>query len=342
MKTFVLIYFYFTFENMEKLYPLKFKPILKEKIWGGKKLKEALAKNCGENNKMGESWEISTYADDVSVVSNGFLAENNLKEIIEVYMGDIVGDKIFAQFGTEFPLLIKFIDANDNLSIQVHPDDSYALEHHQLNGKTEMWYIVQADNNAQLISGFSKEITKGEYLATLNSGNLKDILNNETAKAGDVFFIPAGRIHAIGPGILLAEIQQTSDLTYRIYDWGRLAADGNPRELHTEQALEVIDFKAYSHYKTGYKQLHNKTSNILNCPYFTTNILNFDEPVNKDYNLIDSFVIYMCVGGKFKIEYTKNNIEEVSLGETILLPAVLKNIKLIPEGQAKLLEIYIN
>jgi len=327
---------------MEKLYPLKFNPILKEKIWGGKKLKKTLTKNCGDNNKMGESWEVSAYGDDISVVSNGFLAKNDLKEIIEIYMGDIVGDKIFAQFGIEFPLLIKFIDANDDLSIQVHPDDSYALEHHQSKGKTEMWYIVQADNNAELISGFSKEVSKGEYLAALNSGNLKDILNKEPVTVDDVFFIPAGRVHAIGPGILLAEIQQTSDLTYRIYDWGRLGNDGIPRELHTEQALEVIDFGTYSNYKTEYKQPQNKTSNILNCPYFTTNILNFNEPVIKDYNLIDSFVIYMCVGGKFKIAYNKSDTEEINLGETVLLPAVLKNITLIPEGQAKLLEIYIN
>lgn len=326
---------------MEKLYPLKFYPILKEKIWGGKKLKNILTKKCGELDKLGESWEISAYADDISIVSNGFLAQNDLKEIIEVYMGDIVGDKIFAQFGVRFPLLIKFIDANDDLSVQVHPGDKYALDNYQANGKTEMWYVVQADSNAQLISGFSKEITKGEYIAALNSGHLKDILNSESVAGGDAFFIPAGRVHAVGPGILLAEIQQTSDLTFRIYDWGRLGVDGKPRELHTQQALEVIDFGTYSNYKVDYKELQNKTSNILNCPYFTTNILNFDEPVHKDYNLIDSFVIYMCVGGKFEIRYNKDKTEEVNLGETVLLPAVLKNITLIPKGRAKLLEVYI-
>ncbi len=326
---------------MEKLYPLKFKPIYKEKIWGGNKLKKLLNKNCDEHKNIGESWEISGYAENTSLITNGFLAENNLNELVEVYMGDLVGDGIYEVFGSEFPLLIKFIDANDDLSIQVHPDDDYAKEHHHSKGKTEMWYVLQADNDANLITGFSKEISKGEYIAALNSGKLKDILNIEKVSEGDSFFIPPGRIHAIGLNILLAEIQQTSDITYRIYDWGRLGNDGNPRELHTEQALNVIDFKKYKKYKTNYKVPLNKTANILKCPYFTTNILEFDTTINKDYNLIDSFVIYICVKGSFKIKYNKNNIETVNYGETILLPAVLKNISLIPQGKTKLLEVYI-
>ncbi|OQX99231.1 MAG: mannose-6-phosphate isomerase [Bacteroidetes bacterium 4572_117] len=325
---------------MEKLYPLKFKPILKEKIWGGEKLKNLLGKKWPGQQKIGESWEISAYQNNISVVSNGFLANNNLNEIAEIYMGDLVGDKVYGQFGAEFPLLIKFIDANDDLSIQVHPDDSYAMEHHKGKGKTEMWYIVQAEKGAELISGFSKEINKNTYLTALNSGNIKDVLNSEKVSEGDVFFIPAGRIHAIGPNILLAEIQQTSDLTYRIYDWGRLGNDGKPRELHTEMALEVMDFDLYKSYKTEYKKQANKTSNILSCPYFTTNILNFDTPVDKDYNLIDSFVVYMCIKGSFIISYN-NKTERVEFGETVLLPAVLKEITLIPEPSAQLLEIYI-
>ncbi|RLD63849.1 MAG: mannose-6-phosphate isomerase [Bacteroidetes bacterium] len=327
---------------MENLYPIKFKPILKEKIWGGEKLKNSLGKTSKDQNKIGESWEISSYADDISVIINGFLAPNNLNEAIEVYMGDLVGDKIYEQFGNNFPLLIKFIDASDDLSIQVHPDDSYAKEHHQAYGKTEMWYILQADEGAELITGFSKEISKGEYLTALNSANLKEILNIEKVTEGDVFFISPGRIHAIGPNILLAEIQQTSDLTYRIYDWGRLGDDGKPRELHTDKALDVIDFNVYKNYKTNYNWKLNKTSNILKCPYFTTNILEFDTPVDKDYNLIDSFVIYMCIKGSFEIIYNKNDIETIKYGETVLLPAVLKNISLIPKGKTKLLEVYID
>ena len=327
---------------MKKLYPLKFSPIYKEKIWGGNKLKKILNKNCDEQKDIGESWEISAHGDDISIVSNGFLAENNLNEITEIYMGDLVGDKIYELYGNEFPLLIKFIDANDDLSIQVHPDNDYAEEHHQSKGKTEMWYIVQAGKDAELITGFSKELSKAEYVTALNSGKLKDILNVEKLSKGDSFFIPPGRVHAIGPNVLLAEIQQTSDLTYRIYDWGRLGSDGKPRELHTKQALDVIDFKVYKSYKTDYKHQLNKTSNILTCPYFTTNILEFDAPLDKDYNLIDSFVIYICIEGRFEIKYNKNDIEAIEYGETILLPAALKNIRLIPQGKTKLLEVYIS
>lgn len=327
---------------MEKLYPLKFEPILKEKIWGGEKLKNLISKSWVGQKKIGESWEMSGVEDNFSIVSNGFLAQSNLTEVIEVYMGDLVGDKVYEQFGNEFPLLIKFIDASDDLSIQVHPDDSYAKEHHQAYGKTEMWYILQADEGAELITGFSKEITKGEYITALNSGNLKNILNIEKVTEGDVFFIPPGRVHAIGPNILLTEIQQTSDLTYRIYDWGRLGNDGKPRELHTDQALDVIDFNVYKNYKTNYKLNPDKTSNILKCPYFTTNILEFATPVNKDYNLIDSFVIFICIQGNFEIKYNHNDMVKIKFGETVLLPSVLKNISLIPQGKAKLLEVYIN
>jgi len=327
---------------MEKLYPLKFSPILKEKIWGGNKLEKLLDKNSGVLKNIGESWEISAYENDISFVSNGFLSENNLNELVEIYMGDLVGDQVYEKFGNRFPLLIKFIDANDDLSIQVHPDDSFAKEHHQAYGKTEMWYVLQADEGAELITGFSKETSKSEYLTTLNSGNLKNILNIEKVTAGDTFFIPPGRVHAIGPNILLAEIQQTSDLTYRIYDWGRLGDDGKPRELHTDMALDVIDFNVYKKYKTEYKQQKNKTSNIIKCPYFTTNILEFDTTVNKDYNLIDSFVIFMCIQGSFEIKYNKGDTEKINYGETVLLPAVLKNISLTPKGKCKLLEIYIN
>ncbi|MEN8122086.1 MAG: type I phosphomannose isomerase catalytic subunit [Bacteroidota bacterium] len=327
---------------MENLYPIKFKPILKEKIWGGGKLQNILGKSSAKQNKIGESWEMSGVEDNISIASNGFLAGNNLNEVIEVYMGDLVGDKIYEQFGNEFPLLIKFIDASDDLSIQVHPDDSYAKENHQAYGKTEMWYILQADEGAELTTGFSKEISKGEYISALNSANLKNILNVEKVTEGDVFFIPPGRVHAIGPDILLTEIQQTSDLTYRIYDWGRLGDDGKPRELHTDLALDVIDFNVYKNYKTDYEWKLDKTANILKCPYFTTNILEFETPVSKDYNLIDSFVIFICVQGNFEIKYNQNDVEKINFGETVLLPSVLKNIDLIPKGKAKLLEVYID
>jgi len=241
---------------MHQLYPLKFKPLLKERIWGGDKLKTILGKQ-GKCATCGESWEISAVEKNVSVVENGFLKNNNLQEIIEIYMGDLVGDKIFDKFGLEFPLLIKFIDANDDLSIQVHPNDKLAHERHQSNGKTEMWYVMDANKDSALISGFNKQISTEEYVNHLNGKTLKDILNRQPVKQGDVFFIPAGRVHAIGAGILLAEIQQTSDITYRIYDWDRVDANGKHRELHTDLALDAINYKYSEDVKTAYENKLN-------------------------------------------------------------------------------------
>jgi len=325
---------------MNDLYPLKFKPILKETIWGGSKLKNRLNKKT-LSDKVGESWEISCVEDNISIVSNGFLTNNSLVELIEIYMGDLVGEKVYEKFGTGFPLLIKFIDANDVLSIQVHPDDKLAIERHQSNGKTEMWYILENDPDSELICGFNTRVDKETYLKRLNENKLNRILNFEKVQRGDVFFIPAGRVHAIGSGILLAEIQQTSDMTYRIFDWNRTDSDGNPRELHTELALDAIDYKYYENYKTTYISTLNKTSNMVDCPYFFTNILKFDQPIEKDYYLVDSFVIYLCIEGHFTIKTDKGIIEQVQKGETVLIPAALKNLSLIPEGNAEIIEVYI-
>lgn len=324
---------------MNELYPLKFKPVLQERIWGGSKLKTLFNKE-GKCTNCGESWELSAVEGDISVVSNGFLKGNDLAELVEIYMGDLVGDSVYDRFGLEFPLLIKFIDANDDLSIQVHPDDELAMERHESYGKTEMWVVMQAEKGAQLISGFNKKVTKNEYLNHLHNKTLKSILNSEPVKEDDVFFIPAGRVHAIGAGILLAEIQQTSDITYRIYDWDRVDASGKPRELHTDLALDAIDYNHYSDYKTKYELIPNKTVNIADCPYFTTNILSFDKPLEKDYTLIDSFVIYICLSGKFQIK-TEGGTETMKAGETVLIPAALKNLNFIPEEQSKILEVYI-
>ncbi|MFW5721243.1 MAG: type I phosphomannose isomerase catalytic subunit, partial [Bacteroidota bacterium] len=278
---------------------------------------------------------------NLSIVDNGYLQGNSLQELIEIYMGDMVGDRVYDHFGIEFPLLIKFIDANDVLSIQVHPDDELAKKRHNAFGKTEMWYVIKAEKNAELISGFNQKIDKTTYLKYLKSNELPKILNYEKVKEGDVFFIPSGRVHAIGKGIVLAEIQQTSDITYRIFDWNRKDEQGNYRELHTELALDAIDFNFYDNYKTDYKITLNKDSNILTCPYFKTNIIKFDKTIEKDYNLLDSFVIFMCIEGQFKINYSKDKNITVSKGETILIPAVLEHLVLIPVIQCKLLEIYI-
>ena len=326
---------------MEGLYPLKFSPIYKEKIWGGDKIRSVLNKDFGSLPNCGESWELSGVEDNVSVVSNGYLAGNTLEELIEIYMGDLVGDQIFEKFGVEFPLLIKFIDANDDLSIQVHPDDKMSMKRHNAFGKTEMWYVIQADKGSKLQSGFNQQVDKEKYLEELEKVELTDILNFEEVTAGDVFFIPAGRVHAIGKGILLAEIQQTSDITYRIYDYDRRDDKGNPRELHTELALDAIDFTLYPEYKTKYESKVNESVELVNCKYFTTNLLDLNEPIEKDYNKLDSFVIYICLEGELYIE-TESGSETFQKGETVLVPASIENVFLKPMTKsAKLLEVYV-
>jgi len=325
---------------MNQLYPLKFKPILKDKIWGGKKLHSLLGKGKATDIKCGESWEISCVQDNISVVTNGFLKGNNLEEIIEIYMGDLVGDKVYQQFGFEFPLLIKFIDANDVLSIQVHPDDQLAKERHNAFGKTEMWYIIQADKDSNIITGFKGEIDKMIYLENVANKTLPGILNVEEAFTGDVFYIPAGRVHAIGAGILLAEIQQTSDITYRIYDWDRLDKDGKGREIHTDLAVDAIDYNHYDNYKIPYESKLNRSSQIIDCDYFNTNYLKIDQRVGKDFSNIDSFVIYICISGAINIEH-KGNREEIRKGETVLVPAILKNIFIDPLEESEIIEVLI-
>lgn len=322
------------------LYPLKFKPILKDKIWGGNKL-NLLFNKQSTTNKLGESWELSGYGEEISVVINGFLADNDLNELIEIYMGELVGEKIYAQYGSLFPLLFKFIDANDDLSIQVHPDDEVAFERHNSLGKTEMWYVIDAEPDAKLIIGFKEDSSKEEYLDALSKGNLESLLQYVSVKKGDVIFIPAGLVHAIGKGIVLAEIQETSDLTYRIYDYERLDDTGNQRELHTEQALAVIDFNAAKNPKLEYAADLNKITKLVNCPFFNTNLIYFSETIIKNHVSLDSFVVYMCIEGNFSIK-TENEITMLSKGETVLIPASVNEFELIPENTSKVLEVYMD
>jgi len=325
---------------MLPLYPLKFKTIYKEKIWGGQKIKTYLHKDFGSLPNCGETWEISGVKSDVSVVADGELEGESLADLLEKYQDELVGEKVYEQFGNIFPLLIKFIDANDDLSIQVHPDDELAEERHDSFGKTEMWYIIEADPGSTLISGFNRELTEEEYLDKFNSGHLTDILNKEDAKAGDVFFLPAGRVHTIGKGLLIAEIQQTSDITYRIYDFDRVDDKGNKRELHTEQALAAIDYKHYPEYKTKYQPEKNKTVELVSCPYFTTNLLDFTKSTAKDYSNLDSFVIYVCIEGKFAVKY--NDISyPVEMGDCILLPKSIDKVELETKTGFKILESHV-
>ena len=324
-----------------KLYPLKFEPILLDKIWGGSDLAKNWGKNADHSRKVGESWEISSIPDLLSVVSNGFLAGNNIEELIEVYMGDLTGEAVYDKFGIEFPLLIKLIEANDDLSIQVHPGNELAKKRHNAYGKTEMWYILESDRDAKIYSGFREPVTKEIYLKSVESGELAGLLNADNAAPGDVFFTPSGRIHAIGAGNLLVEIQQTSDITYRIFDWNRTGPDGKPRELHTDLAVEAIDYKAAGSNKITRDPVLNKTGNLVKCEFFITNIISFNERISKDYNLIDSFVIYICTEGEFLIRWDGNS-EPVIRGETVLLPAMIKDVVLEPSPKATLLEIFIS
>lgn len=324
------------------LYPLKFKPVLKERIWGGAKLHDIMGKKLpNPTGKYGESWEISDVEGDESVVLNGFLAGNTLNELVEVYMGDLMGETLYERFGDEFPLLIKLIDASDTLSIQVHPNDEVARERHHAYGKTEMWYIIDAEKDALIYTGFKTDISREIYLQALKEGNLEQYLHRESAKQGDVFFIPAGRVHAIGKGVLLAEIQQTSDITYRIFDWNRVDSTGKPRELHTELAADVIDFTGVKNPKLHPVDEINKTSELTSCDYFTVNRLTFTNPIQRDYNMLDSFVIYLCVKGGCSVVYASGYSEKITKGETILLPAELKEVILRPHDKCSLLEVYI-
>ena len=327
-------------EKSKSLYPLQFTPVYKGYIWGGTRLIADLGKKTNMN-PCAESWEISCVPGNVSVVSNGFLKGNDLQELIEVYTGDLVGDSIYKRFGTQFPVLIKFIDALDDLSIQVHPDDQLAFKRHGANGKTEMWYVMESGKDSGLIVGFNQKMDREKYLKAFHEKKLKDIMNFEKVVPGDVFFMPAGRVHAIGKDILLAEIQQTSDLTYRIYDWERVGADGKPREMHTELALDAIDYNLYDAYKTRYQKPAQGTAQLAKCPYFTTNLVCIEQTMEKNYQNLDSFVIYVCTSGACSIRWSATENLNIRKGDTLLIPAALESIRIEPAESTELLEVYI-
>jgi mannose-6-phosphate isomerase len=326
---------------MHKLYPLKFKPIFKDKIWGGQKIRTVLNMDYSPLPNCGEVWVLSGVEGDETTIKNGFLEGNELNEIVEVYMGDLVGDRIFQKFGNEFPILIKFIDANDWLSIQVHPDDDLARKRHNSQGKSEMWYILDAEKDAQLISGFSKEVNKDDYQKHLENHTLKEILNFEKVSKGDVYYMPAGRVHALGPGVLLAEIQQTSDITYRIYDWDRIDEKGMQRELHTELALDAIDFQVQKDYKTNYKPAKNETIKVVESPHFITSFITLTKAVRKDFSKMDSFIIYICVKGSAVLKCDEGEIYPFGIGEVMLVPAVINSLEIHPAPHCDLLEVYL-
>ncbi|MDD4218270.1 MAG: class I mannose-6-phosphate isomerase [Bacteroidales bacterium] len=316
------------------LYPIKFYPIYKSKVWGGNKIK-ALKNENNIPDKCGESWELSGVEGDVSVVKNGFLKDNTIEEIIEVYMGDMVGDKIFEKFAYEFPILLKIIEANENLSIQVHPDDATAEQRHNARGKSEAWYILETLHNAKLISGFNKNSNFAEMSDLIKLKNLETILNQPLTKPSEVYYIPSGRVHSLGKGNLIVEIQQTSDVTYRIYDYDR-----TDRELHLDLASDVIDYKKTEKLTEDYSRNPDKSNKILKNSNFTINYLPVMNSLEKDYFNIDSFIIYYCIKGELIIKYN-NKTETLKTGETVLIPAALKNIVLIPKTYTEMLEIYL-
>ncbi len=323
---------------MNELYPLKFKPYYRQTIWGGNKLQELFGRDLNRMNNVGESWEISGLKGHVSVVSNGFLKGNTLTELIEVYMGDLVGERVFEKYGLEFPLLIKYIDASDILSIQVHPDDRLAEERHQCRGKTEMWYVIGADKDASLMIGFNRDTTRDEYLEYLGSQRLHELMNVEKVQKGDVFYIPAGTLHAVGAGVFMAEIQQSSDITYRVYDWDRQDEHGRRRELHTRLAIDAINFTKCNNYKIPAPDV--KTVPLVKSPHFQTNFLPVGQTAERDFYEIDSFIVYLCLNGACRIA-SRNHTIPLTCGDTVLVPASLNSVEIIPAKDTTLLEIYI-
>lgn len=321
------------------LYPLKFRPIFKQTIWGGNKLRDYLHKTLAPEN-TGESWELSAVKGNVSVAKNGPLAGKDLDFLCKHFGPELLGEKVCARTGNDFPLLFKFIDAAKDLSVQVHPNDELARSRHNSFGKTEMWYVLQADKGARLMSGFSEETDKAEYPELVQSGEIIDRLGSYEVTAGDCFFIPAGRIHAIGAGLVVAEVQQTSDITYRIYDYHRKGPDGKERQLHTDLALDAVDFAVQSDARTHYIARLNQAVTAVQCPFFTVNVLELQGTVQRNLQEQKSFVVYMCAKGQAELECAGHKLP-LQTGETILIPARCADNILLLAQQAKLLEVYI-
>lgn len=322
------------------MYPIKFQPVFKEKVWGGNRLYNDLFKEIAVTTEIGESWEIACHREGSCKVRNGMYRDKTLKELISEYGSDIFGKKV-DNFGDRFPLLFKFIDANDKLSVQVHPNDDYAMKYENDLGKTEMWYIVDAKPGAKLVYGLKEGVTKQHFINSIKNNNIRSTLREIEVKKGDVLFIPPGTVHAIGEGILIAEIQQNSDVTYRVYDWDRVGLDGKPRELHIDKALDVINFDTYvenpkveglSFYECGYKRI-----NRVSCKYFNVDVLDIHSHYIDNLNG-ERFEIFMCVDGEFNIEY-RDDIEGFVKGETILLPANIGSFSI--KGNGRVIRTYI-
>jgi len=319
------------------LTPLKFSPILKEKVWGGTKLSSLFGKNG--NDQLGESWEISGVEGNISIVSGGVFDGHSLQELIDEYEGELLGNRVFEKFGRDFPLLFKFIDAKEDLSIQVHPDDKVAAKRHNSFGKTEMWYILQADKDARLILGFQEGVDKSCYLEALSNGTVSKILQEVPVNPGDAFYLTPGTVHAIGGGIVLAEIQQSSDITYRIYDWDRPDTNGNMRELHVNEAQDIINYSGYQKAVCNFSSVDSIETTVCESPFFHTSKIHINGEMLRSYDTLDSFVVYMCIQGSIRV-IGDFEMLELQKGESILIPACIDTLNI--EGtEATILEVFI-
>ena len=325
------------------LYPLLFQPDLHPVVWGGNRLRPYKGLEPTDES-IGESWEVSVVPDSTSIISNGEWKGRALDEIIKEQPETVLGKTVNEKYGRQLPLLVKFIDAKRDLSIQVHPNDEMAMREHGKMGKSEMWYIIKADEGSHLYAGFKQEITPAEYQQHIANGTITNVLADHPIKAGDVFYLPAGRVHAICGGTLLAEVQQSSDVTYRIYDYNRPGMDGKPRELHTELAAKSLDYHVEKNYRTEYSETDNKAIQIIDSPYFDVRIMELTAPFHRNLLKYDSFIISMCIEGDCKIR-VRSTKEEITLreGHSTLIPAAIADFDVIPiNGKTRLLDAFID
>lgn len=372
----------------KKLYPLKFIPIPSRRPWGGNALVKDLAKNfvecddegnetvLGEDVLVGESWELADMGFEDSVVENGWLAGNTISELMETYIERIVGENVYNYYGRQFPLLVKFLDINDKLSVQVHPDDEIAAERYDSLGKTEFWYVMDAKPGAKIYVGFNKEVSAQEFYDRCQNGTVDEIMNVIYPKAGDAIFLAPGTVHAADGGILIAEIQESSDMTFRLYDWGREFNPATARKLHLEEAIDLIDYRAFDQglYRKGplwgeeassepcrktdcdgecgcheHEHHHHEEGKVVEtlveCPQFNVTKLKLADPLHIYTEKFESFIIYICIEGSASIQVpsTKENGEaymenyEFAKGETILVPADMPDFYLVPRDRSTVL-----
>ncbi len=330
-----------------KLYPLLFKPNLHTVVWGGDRLPRYKGMTETVSGPIGESWEVSAVPSSPSIIANGPLAGRDLISVVEEYGSLLLGDGVYSRYGGRLPLLVKFIEAKTDLSIQVHPDDQLAMARHNKSGKAEMWYVIDAQPGAYLYAGFAKEISKREYRQRITDGTITDVLARHEVQAGDVFYIPAGRVHAICGGITLAEVQQSSDVTYRIYDYHRMGLDGKPRELHTALAVDAIDFHVEEDYRTCYDATQDRAVQIIDTPFFDVRIMELSEAKHRDLVKYGSFIISMCIkgGARIVVRDADSGVSEITLteGNSCLIPASVADYDIIPDTPTtRILDAYID